>query len=31
VEINGVGDIAEISEKLFAEVAKLKNKSSLQD
>ena len=31
VEINGVGDISEISEKLFAEVAKLKNKSSVQD
>ncbi|WP_226064413.1 adenylate kinase [Kaistella polysaccharea] len=31
VEINGVGDIEEISEKLFAEVAKLNNKSSLQN
>ena len=31
VEINGVGDIDEISEKLFAEVAKLNNKSPLQN
>lgn len=31
VEINGVGDINEISEKLFAEVAKLNNKSPLQN